>query len=84
MKVVIKKKKLKAKLQRKDTKVDDLFFEYANKKYPNLEARKIRDGFYQIGNKKVHVIEKNNKVLVRIGGGFAKMEQFFDNLQIKE
>jgi len=62
------------------TSVDDLFFDYATKKYPQLEARKIREGFYQIGSKKVHVIEKNNNVLVRIGGGFAKMEQFFDNL----
>jgi len=37
-----------------------------------------------LGTKKIHATEKNGKVLVRIGGGFATMESFFETLQVEE
>eukprot|EP00352_Strombidinopsis_acuminata_P007187 CAMPEP_0176368566 /NCGR_PEP_ID=MMETSP0126-20121128/22685_1 /TAXON_ID=141414 ORGANISM="Strombidinopsis acuminatum, Strain SPMC142" /NCGR_SAMPLE_ID=MMETSP0126 /ASSEMBLY_ACC=CAM_ASM_000229 /LENGTH=132 /DNA_ID=CAMNT_0017726869 /DNA_START=1408 /DNA_END=1806 /DNA_ORIENTATION=- len=77
------KKKL-PKMQKHKSKMDDMFFRYANEKYPELEAQRIREGFYQLGTNKIHTIEKNGIVLVRIGGGFATMEKFFENLHVKE
>jgi len=50
---------------------------YSKENYPELEVTKIREGFYRVGVKKVHVYEKNDKILVRVGGGFSSMDQFF-------
>lgn len=66
------------------SKVDDMFFKYAEENYPELEAKKIRDGFYELGTRKIHACEKNGKVLVRIGGGFSSMEKFFESIKVEE
>lgn len=76
---IVKKKLSKKKTTSAEKNIDDLFFHYAKSNYAGLEAKKIRQGFYQIGTKKIHATEKNGKVLVRIGGGFATMEKFFED-----
>lgn len=51
----IVKKKLPKLMKQKST-MDDMFFHYANEKYPELEAQRIREGFYQLGTKRIHTI----------------------------
>ena len=53
-------------------------------KYPEREQMKIMflresDGVYQFGQKRVYIkIEKGDKIMVRVGGGFMHIDEFIE------
>jgi hypothetical protein len=65
----------------KTDKIDQALAGFVNK-YPERKALNIMflresEGVYKFGQKRVYVkIEKGNKILVRVGGGFMGIEEF--------
>lgn len=74
---------------KKNDKVDKTLGNWLNK-YPEREKMKIMflresDGVYQFGQKRVYVkIEKGDKIMVRVGGGFMHIEDFINQYTAAE
>lgn len=70
-------------IPKKNDIVDEALANFVNN-YPNKDKMKIlflreSEGFYQFGQRKVHVkVEKNGKVLVRVGGGYISAAEFIE------
>lgn len=68
-------------IAKKNDKIDKTLGNYLNK-YPEREQMKIMflresDGVYQFGQKRVYIkIEKGDKIMVRVGGGFMHIDEF--------
>jgi hypothetical protein len=59
-------------------------------KYPEREKMKIMflresEGVYQFGQKRVYIkIEKGDKIMVRVGGGFMHINEFINQYTLAE
>lgn len=66
----------------KNDKVDKKIAEYINN-YPERSKLKIMfmresEGVYQFGSKRVMVKIDNDKINIRVGGGFLSIDEFLD------
>ena len=60
--------------------VDDLLAKYINQMTLNVPVRKIEgeQGFYMFGTRKIYAKVLNNKLVVRVGGGYMSFQEFID------
>lgn len=76
-------------IAKKNDKIDKTLGSYLNK-YPEREQMKIMflresEGVYQFGQKRVYIkIEKGDKVMVRVGGGFMHIDDFIQQYTQQE
>jgi hypothetical protein len=66
----------------KNDKIDKKIAEYINN-YPERQKLKIMfmresEGVYQFGSKRVMVKIDNDKINIRVGGGFLSIDEFLD------
>jgi len=47
----------------------------------DFEIKKLGNGFYLFGNKKVYCKVINERLVVRVGGGYEVAEKFIENLK---
>jgi hypothetical protein len=62
--------------------IDKRIAEYINN-YPDRQKLKIlfireSEGVYQFGSKRIHVNVKNDKINIKVGGGFLSVDEFLD------
>ena len=72
----------------KNDKIDKKIAEYINN-YPERQKLKIMfmresDGVYQFGSKRVMVKIDNDKINIRVGGGFLSIDEFLDQYTPEE
>lgn len=59
--------------------IDEMFAEAINNSaYAHLKIERISPGKYLFGTKKIIAKIVNNKLLIRVGGGFMSVEEFID------
>ena len=56
--------------------VDEMFQAYMSSMNFNLRISRLGGGFYMFGTKKIYAKIMNNKLVVRVGGGFMGIEEF--------
>ena len=56
--------------------VDEMFQDYMSGMNLNLRISRLGGGFYMFGTKKIYAKIMNNKLVVRVGGGFMGIEEF--------
>ena len=66
----------------KDDPVDRRLSEFINN-YPDRQRLRIMfyresEGVYQFGTKRVNIRVENNKINVRVGGGYLSIDEFLD------
>jgi len=54
----------------KGDEVDELLAQYINDWNITLPIRRLGDGYYLFGTKKIYAKVMNNKLVVRVGGGY--------------
>lgn len=67
----------------KDDVVDEKLAEFVNN-FPDRSQLKIMflresSGVYEFGTKRVEVRQTNNKLLIRVGGGYMGIDEFLQN-----
>ena len=74
-------KKQKDKLYKADEEdqVDQLLARYINEFQISLPIRKDRPGWYVFGTKKINAKVLNNKLVVRVGGGYMSFTEFLES-----
>jgi hypothetical protein len=70
------KKKYKAK---KGDEVDELLADLLNHTNKDVQIKRVGEGKYMIGDKKINAKVVNGKLLVRIGGGYTTMQEYMEN-----
>ena len=68
-----KNKKYKAK---KGDKVDEMVREFLNTSEQGVEIKRMAEGRYMVGEKKVSAQVLNGKLLIRVGGGYQTLEEY--------
>ena len=58
--------------------VDELLAKYINSMEINVPIRRLGDGFYLFGTRKIFAKVLNNKLVVREGGGYMNFGEFID------
>lgn len=58
--------------------VDELLAKYINAMEINVPIRRLGDGFYLFGTRKIFAKVLNNKLVVRVGGGYMNFGEFID------
>ena len=58
--------------------VDELLAKYINSMEINVPIRRLGDGFYLFGTRKIFAKVLNNKLVVRVGGGYMNFGEFID------
>ena len=61
----------------KDDPIDLAVADFSNVNCPDVPFVREDLGIYTFGSKRVFVKLENGKVIVRVGGGFMKIEDFF-------
>jgi shikimate kinase len=56
--------------------VDELIAKYINGMSCPLPVKRLGDGFYMFGTKKIFAKIMNGKLVIRVGGGFMSIEEF--------
>lgn len=56
--------------------VDEMFASHLNRFGIQLPITRLGNGFYMIGTKKIYAEIRNNKLLVRVGGGYMGIDEF--------
>ena len=64
--------------------VDELLAQYINSMEISVPIRRLGDGFYLFGTKKIFAKVLNNKLVVRVGGGFMSFSEFIDTYALVE
>ena len=71
-----KKKKYKAV---KGDKIDEMFAEALNRSpYADLKVVRLDTGKYMFGTKKILAKIINNKLVIRVGGGYTSVDEFIE------
>lgn len=52
---------------------------YINSMDINVPIRRLGDGFYLFGTRKIYAKELNQKLMVRVGGGYKSFNDFIDD-----
>lgn len=64
--------------------VDELLAKYINSMEVNVPIRREEPGFYMFGTRKIYAKVMNNKLVVRVGGGFMSFQDFINTYAIVE
>ena len=56
--------------------IDQMLSHYVNQANCPVPIRKIGNGFYLFGTKKIYAKILNGKLVIRVGGGFMIIEEF--------
>lgn len=56
--------------------VDEMLAKYINQAGVQLPITRLGGGFYMFGTKKIYAKIMNNKLVVRVGGGFMGIDEF--------
>lgn len=64
--------------------VDELLAKYINAMEINVPIRRLGDGFYLFGTRKIYAKVLNNKLVVRVGGGYMNFGEFIDSYAMIE
>lgn len=64
--------------------VDELLAKYINSMEVAVPVRRLGDGFYLFGTRKIFAKVLNNKLVVRVGGGFMSFTEFIDTYALVE
>jgi len=62
----------------KGDEVDELLAKYINTMEINVPIRRMGDGFYLFGTRKIYAKVMNAKLVVRVGGGFMSFGEFIE------
>jgi len=69
---------------RKGDAVDEMVEDYLNANDTHLPIERIKKGQYLFGTKKIAAEVRNGKLLVRVGGGFMTLDEFFRKFEKSE
>jgi Growth-Arrest-Specific Protein 2 Domain len=72
------KKKLNWYKPIKGDLIDELIAKYFNALPKPMPIKRLGDGFYIFGTRKIYVKLMNGKLVVRVGGGFMSIDQFME------
>jgi hypothetical protein len=50
----------------------------------NVPIKRLGEGFYMFGTRKIYAKVLNYKLVVRVGGGFSSFSDFIDNYGMSE
>ena len=64
--------------------VDELLAKYINAMEINVPIRRLGDGFYLFGTRKIYAKVMNSKLVVRVGGGYMNFGEFIDAYSMAE
>lgn len=56
--------------------VDELIAKYINDMQCPLPVKRLGDGYYLFGTKKIYAKIMNGKLVIRVGGGYMSIEEF--------
>jgi hypothetical protein len=60
-----------------DRLMSEFLCDYSKKSKMKIMFLRESEGVYRFGKKRVYIkVEKGNKILVKVGGGFLKIEDF--------
>jgi hypothetical protein len=63
----------------KGDKVDEMFAEALHRSaYSDLKVVRLKAGQYMFGTKKIMAKIINNKLVIRVGGGYMAVDEFID------
>ena len=70
----------------KGDEVDQALADYINYNGSSLDVMFIRlqAGVYSFGSKKICVKVDNNKIIIRVGGGYMNIEEFIEKYTVLE
>ena len=57
---------------------------YINAQGVELPITRMGGGFYQFGTRKIYAKIMNNKLVVRVGGGFMAIDEFIHTYGVQE
>lgn len=58
--------------------IDELFVKHLNKANIDLEVKRISQGHYMFGSKRIQVKIVNDKLLIRVGGGVMSVDEYIE------
>jgi hypothetical protein len=64
--------------------VDELLAKYINSMEISVPIRRLGDGFYLFGTRRIYAKVLNNKLVVRVGGGYMSFTEFIDTYALAE
>ena len=64
--------------------LDDLLMNYINQANCKVPIRKLGNGFYLFGTKKIYAKILNGKLVIRVGGGYMIIEEFIATYEAPE
>ena len=62
----------------KGDEIDELFVQHLNQVDIDLEVKRLSSGQYMFGTKRIQVKIINDKLLIRVGGGYMSVEEFIE------
>lgn len=68
----------------KTTDVDDLYFRKYDHHQCDVPTAKISDAYYLFGTKKIFLKIQNSRLVVRVGGGYMDIDEFFSTYSSSE
>jgi hypothetical protein len=60
----------------KGDELDNMLYHYINQANCKVPIRKVGNGFYLFGTKKIYAKILNGKLVIRVGGGYMIIEEF--------
>ena len=64
--------------------VDEMLAKYINSMEISVPIRRLGDGFYLFGTRRIYAKVMNNKLVVRVGGGYMSFTEFIDTYALAE
>lgn len=64
--------------------VDELLAKYINQMEVSVPVRRLEFGYYLFGTRKIYAKVLNNKLVVRVGGGYMSFAEFIDCNAVQE
>ena len=64
--------------------LDEMLGQYINKSGCPVPIKKLGDGYYLFGTKKIYAKILNGKLVIRVGGGYMVIEEFISTYAEKE
>jgi len=58
--------------------------QYINKSWMPVPIKKLGDGYYLFGTRKIYAKILNGKLVIRVGGGYMVIEEFISTYAEKE
>ena len=68
----------------KGDELDSMLYHYINQANCKVPIRKLGNGFYLFGTKKIYAKILNGKLVIRVGGGYMIIEEFIATYQDAE